>query len=131
MTIRTVISIMQYAYRGAYKDGEKLQSPDTIVIQDAILSFGAQFVNNATLRDLFDASFSHRIIGSCGLDSVRVITGQFGAHFNTNPKPWDIAAQFLFARELGLKMTSLRGKRWTLRKQGHLLSVIQDVMKRY
>lgn len=104
--------------RGAYKDGEKLQSPATIEMQDAILSFGAQFVNNATLRDLFDASFSHRIIGSCGLDSVRVITGQFGAHFNTNPKPWDIAAQFLFARELGLKMTNLRGEALDFTKAG-------------
>ena len=38
-----------------------------------------------------------------------MIKGQFGAHINTNPKPWDIAAQFLFAKELGLKMTGLDG----------------------
>ncbi|KAB2161017.1 inositol monophosphatase, partial [Staphylococcus aureus] len=29
---------------------------------------------------------------------------------NTNPKPWDIAAQFLFAELLNLKMTTLDGK---------------------
>ena len=43
---------------------------------------------------MYQSSFSVRYIGACGLDSVRVIKGQFGAHFNTNPKPWDIAAQF-------------------------------------
>lgn len=104
--------------QGAFKDGKTLKSPEILPLQDAILSFGAQFVDNETLRDLFEASFSHRIIGSCGLDSIRVITGQFGAHFNTNPKPWDIAAQFLFAQELGLKMTSLTGDALDFTKAG-------------
>ena len=49
-----------------------------------------------------------RNIGSCGLDSVRVIKDL--VHINTNPKPWDIAAQFLFAKELNLKMTQLNGE---------------------
>lgn len=48
-----------------------------------------------------------RNIGSCGLDSVRVIKGQFGAHINTNPKPWDIAAQFLFAKRIKFENDSI------------------------
>lgn len=64
-------------------------------------------MNDATIHELNSASFGYRFIGSCGLDSTRVFLGQFGAHVNTNPKPWDIAAQFLFAKELGLKMTTL------------------------
>ena len=54
-------------------------------------------MNEKLSKALYQSSFSVRYIGACGLDSVRVIKGQFGAHFNTNPKPWDIAAQFLFA----------------------------------
>ena len=37
---------------------------------------------------------------------------------NTNPKPWDIAAQFLFAQELNLKMTSLDGGKVDFGKGG-------------
>ncbi|BBK27491.1 inositol monophosphatase family protein [Staphylococcus arlettae] len=92
---------------GAYTNGEPITPPETMDLADAIISFNSQVMNNDTINDLYDAAFSYRFIGSCGLDSVRVIQGQFGAHINTNPKPWDIAAQFLFAEELGLTMTTL------------------------
>lgn len=95
---------------GAYANDQPLKPPHTMDIKDAILSFNAQVLNLETVKALFDASFSYRIIGSCGLDSMRVIKGQFGAHVNTNPKPWDIGAQFLFASELGLKMTTLNNE---------------------
>ncbi|HLR19200.1 MAG TPA: inositol monophosphatase family protein [Staphylococcus sp.] len=92
---------------GAFENGRPLKAPENIDLQDAIISFNTLVMNDATIHDLNEASFGYRFIGSCGLDSVRVIKGQFGAHVNTNPKPWDIAAQFLFASELGLKMTTL------------------------
>ncbi len=62
------------------------------------------------MQDFIDASFSYCLVGVCGLDSMRVAKGKIGAHINTNPKPWDIAAQFLFAELLNLKMTTLDGK---------------------
>ncbi|QDW83907.1 inositol monophosphatase family protein [Staphylococcus pasteuri] len=96
--------------KGAYDNNQILLAPPIIDIKDVILSFNTQVLNDETMHELYEASFGHRIIGSCGLDSLRVIKGQFGAHINTNPKPWDIAAQFLFAKELGLKMSSLDGK---------------------
>ena len=34
-------------------------------------------LNEQTIEDLKAAAFSYRLIGSCGLDSVRVIKGQF------------------------------------------------------
>jgi len=92
---------------GAYVNGEPLSSPEDIELKDAIISYNPLVINDETIQDLNEASFGYRCIGSCGLDSIRVIKGQFGAHVNTNPKPWDIAAQFLFASELGLKMTTL------------------------
>lgn len=95
---------------GAYVNGAPLEKPESIELKDAVVSFNALVINANKMQELFDASFSHRFIGSCGLDSVRVINGQFGLHINTNPKPWDIAAQFLFASELGLKMTTLDNK---------------------
>ena len=92
--------------------------PATLSIEDAILSFNPHVLNDRTINALFQTSFSYRIIGSCGLDSIRVIKGQFGAHMNTNPKPWDIVAQFLFAQELNLKMTSLDGGKVDFGKGG-------------
>lgn len=97
------------AGKGAYENGQPIPKPAAQSIEDAILSFNPHVLNDRTISALFQTSFSYRIIGSCGLDSIRVIKGQFGAHMNTNPKPWDIAAQFLFAKELNLKMTSLDG----------------------
>ena len=81
-----------------------------IGLRDAIISFKPQVLKEETIQSLFQSAFDFRIIGSCGLDSIRVIKGQFGAHINTNPKPWDISAQFLFARELGLIMTQINGE---------------------
>ena len=77
-----------------------------IGLREAIISFKPQVLKE-TVQSLFQSAFDFRSIGSCGLDSIRVIKGQFGAHINTNPKPWDISAQFLFVRELGLIMTQI------------------------
>lgn len=98
------------AGEGAYVNGEPMTSPSHLSLNDAIISFGSQYMNEQTVKELYNAAFGVRNIGSCGLDSVRVIKGQFGAHINTNPKPWDIAAQFLFAKELNLVMTQLDGQ---------------------
>ncbi|WP_436860362.1 inositol monophosphatase family protein [Staphylococcus caeli] len=92
---------------GAYVNGKSLQEPEMLELKDAIVSYNPLVINDDTISDLNAATFGYRCIGSCGLDSMRVVKGQFGAHVNTNPKPWDIAAQFLFASELGLKMTTL------------------------
>ncbi|OLF33485.1 inositol monophosphatase [Staphylococcus aureus] len=106
------------AGKGAYVNGQPLLPPRELQLCDAIISFGTQYINDDTSKALYDASFSVRNIGSCGLDSVRVIKGQFGAHMNTNPKPWDIAAQFLFAKELNLEMTQLNGEPLDFAKSG-------------
>ncbi len=90
---------------GAYLNEEKIELPTSMAIEDTILSFNNKVLNEPTIQQLLNESFGYRLIGSCGLDSVRVIMGQFGAHIHTNAKPWDIGAQFLFAEVLGLKMT--------------------------
>ncbi|EKU48986.1 inositol monophosphatase family protein [Staphylococcus massiliensis] len=92
---------------GAYVNNKRITPPEPLPLKDAVISFNAEVMPEETTRRLFDASFGFRFIGSCGLDSVRVINGQFGAHVNTNPSAWDIAAQHLFAELLGLKMTTL------------------------
>ncbi|WP_086428133.1 inositol monophosphatase family protein [Staphylococcus cornubiensis] len=90
---------------GAFLNNEPIEPVTPRPLKDMIISFNNRVLNDETMHQLLDASFGYRLIGACGLDSARVITGQFGAHIHTNAKPWDIAAQFLFAQELGLKMT--------------------------
>ena len=109
----------------------KLESPEVLSLKDTIVSFGSEYVNEKLSKALYQSSFSVRYIGACGLDSVRVIKGQFGAHFNTNPKPWDIAAQFLFARELGLVMTRWMDNILISLKVAPLLLVIKGATRRY
>lgn len=103
---------------GAFENETPLPTVVERDIKDLILSYNIYVLNETTLKDLKEAAFSYRLIGSCGLDSVRVIKGQFGAHINTNSKPWDISAQFLFAEELGLKMTDLQGEPLDFSKAG-------------
>ncbi|ARJ18208.1 inositol monophosphatase family protein [Staphylococcus lugdunensis] len=94
-------------HRGAFENNNPLPKPPILSLQDAMISFDAQYIPVDVSKALREACFANRNIGSCGLDSIKVIKGQFGAYINTNPKPWDIAAQHLFAKELGLKMTCL------------------------
>lgn len=82
--------------------------PNELKLQDAIISFGTQYINDDTSKALYDASFSVRNIGSCGLDSVRVIKGQFGAHINTNPKPWDIAPAIFICERIKFENDSIK-----------------------
>ncbi|ARJ50470.1 inositol monophosphatase family protein [Staphylococcus lutrae] len=91
--------------KGAFVNDTMLEPIVRTPLKEKIISFNNRVMNTRTVQDLLDASFAYRLIGACGLDSARVITGQFGAHIHTNAKPWDIAAQFLFAEVLGLKMT--------------------------
>ncbi len=49
-----------------------MEEPPSLKLEDAIISFNAQVVNLDTVQDLFDASFSYRLVGACGLDSVGV-----------------------------------------------------------
>ena len=58
----------------------KLESPEVLSLKDTIVSFGSEYVNEKLSKALYQSSFSVRYIGACGLDSVRVIKGQFGAH---------------------------------------------------
>ncbi len=103
---------------GAYENNQLMTMPKRIGLREAIISFKPQVLKEETVQSLFQSAFDFRSIGSCGLDSIRVIKGQFGAHINTNPKPWDISAQFLFARELGLIMTQINGEPLDFSKAG-------------
>ncbi|MGV3244648.1 inositol monophosphatase family protein [Staphylococcus sp. 11261D007BR] len=93
-------------HHGVFMNDRKIAPPAVQPLKDVMISFNNKVMNDHTIHDLLDASFGFRLMGACGLDSLRVITGQFGAHIHTNAKPWDIGAQFLFASELGLKMTN-------------------------
>ncbi|UEX90529.1 inositol monophosphatase family protein [Staphylococcus ratti] len=92
--------------KGAFINNKRLATVTSLPLSEAIISFNNKVLNDETMHELLKASFGYRLIGACGLDSARVFTGQFGAHIHTNAKPWDIAAQFLFAEELGLEMTN-------------------------
>ncbi|UXS75960.1 inositol monophosphatase family protein [Staphylococcus chromogenes] len=91
---------------GAFVNDKRIEPVASMTLSDVVVSFNNKVLKDSTMHALLDASFAYRLIGACGLDSARVFTGQFGAHIHTNAKPWDIAAQFLFAEELGLKMTN-------------------------
>lgn len=44
-----------------------MEEPPSLKLEDAIISFNAQVMNLDTVQDLFDASFSYRLVGACGI----------------------------------------------------------------
>ena len=46
------------AGEGAFVNGQQLMPPNELKLQDAIISFGTQYINDDTSKALYDASFS-------------------------------------------------------------------------
>ena len=58
MIILTINYIKAIAGEGAFVNGQQLMPPNELKLQDAIISFGTQYINDDTSKALYDASFS-------------------------------------------------------------------------
>ena len=104
--------------------------PNELKLQDAIISFGTQYINDDTSKALYDASFSVRNIGSCGLDSVRVIKGQF-CTYKYKPKAMGHRSAIFICERIKFENDSIKWRTVRLLRVAHSLLVITDVTKIY
>ncbi len=97
---------------GVYKNDEKIIAPKDKSLKESLVSLDLRRMQRAK-PELFDfliqKSFSVRVIGSSGLDGIRVITGKLGAYVHYMSGAWDFSPFFLMASELGIAFTDLNG----------------------
>ncbi|WP_170140821.1 inositol monophosphatase family protein [Oceanobacillus arenosus] len=95
---------------GAFLNGVKIISPAPISLEDGLVSCDiGRWHTKSNFAKLVNQCFDIRNFGCGGIDSIHVFHGKFAAFVNSDSGPWDLAAQLIFAKELGLKMSKFDG----------------------
>ena len=101
-----------YAIRGqgAYLNEKRIAKPAPICLREGLVSADIlAWSQNKLFHELLEKSFGYRYFGCSGIDSIHVMNGKFAAFVSTRSGPWDLAAQLIFAQELGLKTSKFDG----------------------
>lgn len=109
------------AGKGVSIDGELLEKPTNLHLHEVISSVDVRrmYINYEDLFSrLIHGSFATRAVGTCGLDTARVIDGRFGIYLNYLSGPWDYAPLFLMAKEMDLVFLKLDWTPMTLDHMG-------------
>ena len=77
-------------------------------LNDALISIDPKRARSELLKALISKSHGFRFIGG-GIGALRTITGDFGASIDMGANLWDMSAQLLYAKELGLIVTDIQG----------------------
>ncbi|WP_034300201.1 inositol monophosphatase family protein [Bacillus cihuensis] len=98
------------ANEGVFLNDRKLSAPPAISLQEGLVAIDVQnWCGKSCLEELSNEAFDIRYFGCGGIDSIHVITGKFAAFATSKAGPWDKAAQLIFAKELGLRVSRFDG----------------------
>ncbi|KOS60209.1 inositol monophosphatase family protein [Lysinibacillus agricola] len=123
---------------GVFLNNSKLPTPPAISLQEGLVSIDVRnWYGKASLERLATEAFDIRYFGCGGIDSIHVITGKFAAFAASIAGPWDIAAQRIFAKELGLCVSKfdgsdvnyLKGGNWVISNKAayeDLLTIVKE-----
>ncbi len=97
---------------GVYENDTKLKIAEDKTLRESLMAMDIRRMQEYH-PDLFDyvvrEAFSIRLIGSSGLDGMRVISGKLGGYIHYSASIWDYSPFFLMAKELGLSFTDFKG----------------------
>lgn len=99
--------------QGSYLNGERLETVKDIPLREGLVAISHRLMAselNDEARKIGRASSGVRMIGSAGLETIRVATGRLVAYLGASLAPWDIGAGKVIAEELGLIYTQLNGE---------------------
>ncbi|WP_100403412.1 inositol monophosphatase family protein [Bacillus sp. FJAT-42315] len=123
--------------KGAFLNDQKLLPPEEIPLREGLISADVrEWYGKECFGRLAEESFDIRYFGCGGIDSIHVINGKFAAFVTSKAGPWDLAAQLVFAKELGLKVSHFDGSElhyldcgdWVLSNKGaysELLNILK------
>jgi len=101
---------------GATCNGEKIRVTSGQLFSDQLIGTGFPYVSSQlseahidVLRDILQSTRGIRRIGSAALDLCYVACGRFGAFYETDLNPWDVAAGGLIVQEAGGIMDDFYG----------------------
>ena len=101
---------------GAFLNGRTLQVSACPVLDDGLVATGFPFRDldrldeyMALLREMMCGTRGIRRLGSAALDLAYVAAGRFDAFFESNLRPWDVAAGALLVQEAGGQATDFDG----------------------
>ena len=77
-------------------------------LNDALISIDPKRASSELLKALISHAHGFRFIGG-GIGALRTITGDCGASIDMGANLWDMSAQILYAKELGLVVTDIQG----------------------
>lgn len=124
--------------KGVFLNHEKLAEPPVISLHEGLISVDVRdWYGKECFGKLAQESFDIRYFGCGGIDSIHVIKGKFAAFATSKSGPWDLAAQLIFAKELGLKVSRFDGSDityldsgdWVLSNKGtydDLIEILKD-----
>jgi myo-inositol-1(or 4)-monophosphatase len=122
---------------GAYLNGRRLQVSSAAALVDAVLVTGFPYDVHTRVDEvvgLFGAFVGHaravRRLGSAAIDLCYVAAGRMEGFWESDLKPWDIAAGALIVAEAGGRVTGVDGSPFASR-HGHILATngrVHDAM---
>lgn len=101
---------------GAYLNGDKIQVSNERHTADCLFATGFPIYNFdkineyfSVLNELMRNSHGLRRLGSAAADMAYVACGRYGAFFEYNLKPWDVAGGIILVKEAGGAVTDFTG----------------------
>lgn len=98
--------------KGAFCNGEKLAvAKDSLLKLSMMTTSSSVIINDVKCYiNVLKKALGFRIISSASHSLLRVILNQDNAYVSVALKPWDCMAAFVFADELGIKYTNVKGE---------------------
>ncbi len=107
--------------RGAFRNGKPIRVSQRIDVKQSLLATGFFADNVPSLNEqlkifgqLVKCSRGVRRAGAAAYDLCMVASGVFDLFWEKNLKPWDVAAGALLVEEAGGKVSSYRGREFSL-----------------
>lgn len=96
---------------GVYCNDRRLEPIPDHSLEDGLLAVNTKLFKRdpAFVGELVRGALGLRLIGSAGLEMVQVLTNRTSAYVTSPMHPWDVAAGFMMAQELGLRFTRTDG----------------------
>lgn len=129
---------------GAFLNGRPLHVSRTAALVDAMVVTGFPYDVHQRVDEIVGlfAAFVGRAravrrLGSAAIDLCYVAAGRMDGFWESDLKPWDIAAGLLLVSEAGGRVTSMRGEPFTSRGRhilatnGHLHEAMLEVIRRH
>lgn len=96
---------------GVFENDKKLSKPKDLTIAESLVSLDLKNLYHTKIGEkLSKNSFGLRIIGSTGLEEVKIATGELGVYAIGRAGPWDFSPCFLLSELFDLHFSDLSGK---------------------